>query len=463
MARTKKKHRKIVSGGQVNRLPDQTIILQPPHRGGLDVSYYMNSIRSAEHIDFPRRSRLIDLYEDVKIDSHLFAVLRKQKAAILSSEIQFTRDGDVDEKIQEHIESPWFRRFISDIIDDAWIGVGGSLFQFYRDEKGWINYELVDRKHVDADKRMIITHQEGMIGESWDEFGDLLYIGSPRQIGDLAVAAFWVILKRNNVADWAELAEIFGRPIREGVYNAWDEKAREKLIEDIYNMGGAGVIVHPDGTKINLIKADNASGSGDLYEKFSTFCNNEISKAVNGNTLTTEAGDKGTQALGTVQKDGEKDIIFFIQQRILDILNYEVTDVFQAMGINTDGGKFSFVPEKNKDLTARIAIDCKLKNEIGLIIDDEYFYEEYGIPKPDNYDELKAQQEEAKKAAAQALENEPEPEPEPDDDEPDDDPDDDDTPDDPKPKTKKQQKGIINALRSFFSAAPESDGADLDW
>ena len=79
MARTKKKHRKIVSGGQVNRLPDQTIILQPPHRGGLDVSYYMNSIRSAEHIDFPRRSKLIDLYEDVRIDSHLFAVLRKQK------------------------------------------------------------------------------------------------------------------------------------------------------------------------------------------------------------------------------------------------------------------------------------------------------------------------------------------------------------------------------------------------
>lgn len=455
----RKKNRRIVSGGHVNRQPDQTIIIQAPRRGGLDVSVYMSSIRGAEHIDFPRRSRLIDLYEDVKIDSHLFAVLRKQKAAILSSEIQFTRDGDVDEKIQEHIESPWFRRFISDIIDDSWIGVGGSLFQFYKDEKGWINYQLVNRKHVDADRRLILMHQEDMVGESWDEFGDLLYIGSPRQIGDLAVAAFWVILKRNNVADWAELAEIFGRPIREGVYNAWDDKAREKLIEDIYNMGGAGVIVHPDGTKINLIEGGNATGSGELYEKFSTFCNNEISKAVNGNTLTTEAGDKGTQALGTVQKDGEKDIIFFIQRRILDILNYEVTDVFKAMGINTDGGKFSFVPEKNKDLTARIAIDCKLKKEIGLIIDDDYFYEEYGIPKPDNYDELKAQQEADRKAAAEALEQKKGNEP---DDEPDDDPDDDDTPDDQKPKTKKQQKGIINALRSFFSGAPESEGA-LDW
>ncbi len=459
MAKRNKKDRRIVAGGQVNRQPDQTIIIQAPRRGGLDVSAYMTSIKNAENIDFPRRSKLLDLYEDVKIDSHLFAVLRKQKAAILASQIQFTRDGEVDEKIKEHIQSPWFSNFIEDIIDDEWIGVGGSLFQFYTDDNGWITYQLIDRKHVDASRRAILMHQEDIIGDSWDEFRNLLYIGNPHQIGNLAVPAFWVILKRNNVADWAELAEIFGRPIREGVYNAWDEKAREKLIEDIYNMGGAGIIVHPDGTKINLIKADNASGSGDLYEKFSTFCNNEISKAVNGNTLTTEAGDKGTQALGTVQQEGEKDIIWFIKKRILNILNYEVTDVFKAVGIDTDGGEFSFVQEKNKNLKERIDIDCKLKNEIGLPIDDEYFYEEYGIPKPENYDELKAQQQAAAQAAAaaQARQND-----EPDD-EPDDDPDDDGT-DGPNPddqKGKKDKKGILNALRSFFLGAP-GEGA-LDW
>lgn len=450
----KKKNKRVTAGGNIGRLPTQTIVLQPTRRGGLDVSAYMESIRSAELIDYPRRAKLLDLYADVKIDGHLFSVLRKQKAAILSTQIQFIRDGKPDKKMQEHINSPWFNHFIEDLIDDEWEGVGGSLFQFYLDEKGWINYTLVPRKHVDPINRTILRNQNDLIGESWDEFPGLLYIGNPRQIGNLAVAAFWVILKRNNVADWAELAEIFGRPIREGTYDAWDDKAREKLVEDIYNMGGAGVIVHPDGTKINLIQPAGVSASGDLYEAFSTFCNNEISKTVNGNTLTTEAGDKGTQALGTVQQEGEVDIAFFIKRRILDILNYEVTDVFASMGIDMAGGKFTFVPPKKKDPEKQVTIVCRLKNEAGLPIDDDYLYEEFGIPKPDNYDELKA----AQQTAAAAIAAVEEPEPAEDEEE-----NDSDDPHDSQTEPKKNDRKFIDRLRDFFVRAPESAGADLDW
>ncbi len=451
MAR-KKADKHITAGGNIGRQSTQTIVLQPTRRGGLDVSAYMESIRSAELIDYPRRAKLLDLYADVKLDGHLFSVLRKQKAAILSAQIQFIRDGKPDKKMQEHINSPWFNHFIEDLIDDEWEGVGGSLFQFYLDEKGWINYMLVPRKHVDPINRTILRNQNDLIGESWDEFPGLLYIGDPRQIGNLAVAAFWVILKRNNVADWAELGEIFGRPIREGTYDAWDDKAREKLVEDIYNMGGAGVIVHPEDTKINLIQPGNVSSSGDLYEKFSTFCNNEISKTVNGNTLTTEAGDKGTQALGTVQQEGEVDIAFFIKRRILDILNYEVTDVFASMGINTAGGKFAFVPPKKKDPEKQVTIVCRLKNEAGLPIADDYLYEEFGIPKPDNYDELKAAQRTA--AAAIATVEEPAEE---------DGGEDDDPSSSKSEPQKKNGRKFIDRLRDFFVRAPESTGADLDW
>ena len=46
----------------------------------------------------------------------------------------------------------------------------------------------------------------------------------------------------------------------------------------------------------------------DLYDKLCERCNNEISKLFLGNTLTTEASDKGTQALGTVHKDVEEKV-----------------------------------------------------------------------------------------------------------------------------------------------------------
>lgn len=462
---TKKGKRRILAGGNVGNTQAPTIILQQTRRGGLDVGVYMSAIRSAEIIDYPRRDKLCDLYEDVKLDSHLFSVLRKQKAAVLSTPIQFMRDGKVDETMQEHIKSPWFLQFLSDLYDHEWEGVGGSLFQFYRDERGWINYTLVPRKNVDAINRLILRHQGDTVGVSWDEFDDLLYIGKPRMIGNLAVAAFWVILKRNNVGDWADFAEIFGRPIREGTYNAFDEEARQKLLKDITEMGGAGVIVHPDSTELKLVQAQNVSGGGDLYEKLGTYCNNEISKTVTGNTLTTEAGDKGTQALGAVQKEGEEDINFFVKQTILNILNYEMTETFARLGINTDGGEFFFVPPKSKNSQEKVNVLKVLKNDLQLPIDDDYLYEEFGIPKPQDYEAMKEELRMAHSVPL-ALQKGQEGQDEDESEGMDGDgakEDEEKHAKDARPSEKRKKGNAFNRMARFFVRALQGSGADLDW
>ena len=384
------------------RQPGQTIVLTAPHRGGLDLSYYMNAIRAAENIDWPRRVKLIDLYEDTGMDTHVESVMTKLKGEIFSTPINFMRDGAVDDKIQEYIDSPWFLDFLIDVFEDEWKGVGGSLFQFYR-ENGWIKYTLTPRKHVDAIRRTILRNQTDLLGQSWDDFSDLLYIGNPRQIGRMAKLAFWVILKRNDVGDWATFAEIFGQPMREGTYDPFDDQARQRLIQDILALGSSPVFIHPNDTNVKLIESQQKSGSGDLYEKLAKFCNAEISKGVLANTLTTEAGDIGTQALGTVHEKGEQNVAFFVKRRILNILNYEVTDVWANLGLDTRGGKFVFNPPKNMDLSKKIVIDCKLKNEIGLPMPDDYFYEEYGVSKPDNYTELKKEMETRKDDSLQTA------------------------------------------------------------
>lgn len=462
---TKKGKRRILAGGNVGNTQAPTIILQQTRRGGLDVGVYMSAIRSAEIIDYPRRDKLCDLYEDVKLDSHLFSVLRKQKAAVLSTPIQFMRDGKVDETMQEHIKSPWFLQFLSDLYDHEWEGVGGSLFQFYRDDRGWINYTLVPRKNVDAINRLILRHQGDTVGVSWDEFDDLLYIGKPRMIGNLAVAAFWVILKRNNVGDWADFAEIFGRPIREGTYNAFDEEARQKLLKDITEMGGAGVIVHPDSTELKLVQAQNVSGGGDLYEKLGTYCNNEISKTVTGNTLTTEAGDKGTQALGAVQKEGEEDINFFVKQTILNILNYEMTETFAHLGINTDGGEFFFVPPKSKNSQEKVNVLKVLKNDLQLPIDDDYLYEEFGIPKPQDYEAMKEELRMAHSVPL-ALQKGQEGQDEDESEGMDGDgakEDEEKQAEDARSSEKRKKGNAFNRMTRFFVRALQGSGADLDW
>ena len=195
-----------------------------------------------------------------------------------------------------------------------------------------------------------------------------------------------------------------------------------------------------------------------LYER----CNNEISKLILGNTLTTESSENGTQALGTVHKKVEDRVAQADRRYILDVLNYDMTDIFQRMGINTAGGKFCFPEQKDIDPSTKMNILTQLRSNFQLPVSDEYLYEEFGIEKPDNYDQLKAEQQQKKEALA-SLPGQQFPTDD-DDDDNDDDPNDSEgkgsnTPE-PSPK---QKKSFKNWLRSFFAKAPQHVGADLEW
>ena len=74
----KKKNRKnnkagIITVGGNFTLPGQkrpnVIVLTQPKRFGLDISDYMAAVRAAENVDFSRRYKLYDLYEDILMDT----------------------------------------------------------------------------------------------------------------------------------------------------------------------------------------------------------------------------------------------------------------------------------------------------------------------------------------------------------------------------------------------------------
>lgn len=143
-----------------------------------------------------------------------------------------------------------------------------------------MNYDLIPRKHVDPVRRLILRHQTDTTGTSWDEYPDLLFIGSPDDPGLLVKAAIWVIYKRNDVADWAQFAEVFGAPIREYTYPTDDDEARQRALDDADSTGSLSVFVHAEDTVLKLVEAANKTGSADLYDKLCERCNNENLKAV---------------------------------------------------------------------------------------------------------------------------------------------------------------------------------------
>lgn len=457
----------ITSGGNIPR-PGQSrlnvIMLTQPRRFGIDIADYTAAIKTAENVDFPRRYKLYDMYADILMDSHLSCVIEKRRNAVLCSDIEFRRDGKPDDKVNEQIRSPWFSRLVSDIIDSRFWGF--TLCQFFKDGE-WIDYNLIPRKHADPVRRIILRHQTDITGIAWDEYPDLLFVGRPDDLGLLAKAAPWVIYKRNTTGDWSQFSEIFGMPIQEYTYDTDDEGSRERAISDAANVGSLATFVHGKDTSLNLIEAGNKTGSADVYERLCERCNNEISKLFLGNTLTTESSDTGTQALGTVHKKGEDKITQSDRLYVLDVLNYEAAEILARMGIDTAGGEFCFPEKKDLDPTSKINILTQLRTGFNLPVDDDYLYEEFGISKPADYEQIKRDEEERRAREAEEAKRAAEQIPQKDggtDDDPAD-PEEEqpgDGKDLPEPD-EKQKKTFKNWLKSFFAKAPWNTGAALEW
>jgi len=445
----RKKKSRITTGGNISR-PGQkaptTIVITQPKRFGIDIDDYTKSIKAFENVDYSRRYKLYDLYSDILMDTHLSSVISKRVLAVVSSDIEFRKNGIPDKAINEQIRSPWFRRFIKDVMDAQFWGF--TLCQFYRDGE-WANYDLIPRKHADPVRQIIMRQQTDITGTAWDEYADLIFVGDKEDLGLLAKAAPWVIYKRNTTADWAQFSEVFGMPIREYIYETDDDDARRRAIEDAENTGSLAVLIHSAESKMNLIESGNKTGSADLYERLCERCNSEISKLILGNTLTTESSTTGTQALGTVHKKVEDKVAQSDRRYVLDVLNYDMTDIFLSMGINTEGGEFCFPEPKDVDLAAKANILTQLRTTFNLPISDDYLYEEFGVEKPADYKSMKEK-------AQQEPEPPKEPTPAKEDLE--------DEPDETKEPSKKEKKNFVNWLRGLgFFVKARHDRAALDW
>ena len=393
----------ITSAGPADILPSQqnpTIILQSPELFHFDILKYTAALQNASMVDFYNRTMLYDIYHSIlTTDGHLSGIINKRLSAVARERFEFQRDGKPVDEVNAQIRSPWFRSFIKEAVNSKiW---GFTLCQFRRDERGWITFDLIDRKHFDPVKREVMQYEMDVTGVPLDLFANCLVIcDDPRGLGQLATCAPYALYKRGNIADWAQFCQIFGMPIREYTYAAGDEEARARLLKDARKQGANAVYIHPEGSNMTLHEAQGKSGTNDLYERFTANCNDEMSIAILGNTLTTKSDTNGTQALGTVQAKEQMKITEDDVQFVLDLLNYDMTDIFAALGVNTTNGEFVRVEEKYYDKQVQINVVSKLK-DMGLPMSDDYLYKTFDVEKPEDYDAMKAQADAEKAAAAE--------------------------------------------------------------
>lgn len=127
--------------------------------------------------------------------------------------------------------------------------------------------------------------------------------------GGLARAATWSYLFKNfDIKSWVQFAESYGIPMRLGKYGSGaSEKDKDALLEAVSSITSDAAAIIPQSMAIDFIEA-KVTGNLELFERLAAFMDRQISKAVLGQTGTTDTGQHvGTaNAHEQVREDIEK-------------------------------------------------------------------------------------------------------------------------------------------------------------
>jgi len=188
--------------------------------------------------------------------------------------------------------------------------------------------------------------------------------------GAMRSILFWWLLRTMSRQWWADLLERFGVPFLKGKYS--DEKGRATLERAFRLAVRLGAIVVSKNTEVEVVQA--ASGdSSNSHERFITICNQEISKLIVGQTLSSTAAPTGELGGGTANLQGEvrDDIRKADAKSLAATFRSQLFD--QLLAINGRTGrapKILFGSESSTELSASLALIGKL-HEAGLEPDDD--------------------------------------------------------------------------------------------
>lgn len=316
---------------------------------GLNPVRLANILRGADHGDPLRYFELAETIEER--DLHYVGVLgkRKRQVAQLDITVEAADESAEAKKHAEFIEGILKRETIQaelfDILDA--IGKGVSFVEIVWDtsEGDWSVAQLAwrdprwfrfDRK--DGSTPLIIGgYDADGVGRVTGSLGEAVLppfkfintvirakSGLPVRSGIARIALWAWMFKAFTQRDWAIFTQTFGQPVRVGKYPAGSSQGdKDTLFNAVANIAGDCAAIIPEMMNIDFIESKNVGTGSDLYIKRSNWLDQQISKAVLGQTATTDA-IAGGHAVGKEHREVEEDIERADAKAIDAILNRDL-------------------------------------------------------------------------------------------------------------------------------------------
>ena len=342
-----------------------------------NISEYKSAFIAAHGKYIQQRTNIYDIYQNaLDFDAHLMGVIRRRLLNTSGKVFQYYgSDGEPMEAVSEWIaRNPRFTRLVDDILMVKFWGMG--LFEFEHKGDGVLDYTLIPIKHVDPFEKMVRREQSStsMNDKSFDKRKNVVFVGNGNDFGLLQQLALLAMYKRAAMGDWAQYSQLAGTNFRTVKYRGTqpDNMTRRK-IRDIINSAGNGTIDLPSDIDVETSN-QTSSSQNQLFENYIKYLDDQMTKAVLGQTMTTEDGSSRSQA--EVHERTQEDIFDADGKYVLDLLNYTFNDALAMYGVR--GGQWAFVESNTQQQMDEIERDLKLK-ELGVIFTNEELRLKYGL------------------------------------------------------------------------------------
>lgn len=341
----------------------------------------------------------ITVYRDIESDAHAGAVVGSRKAGLLSREwsVEPGDDSQLAQQAADICNEVFENLPMNDILSEQ---LNAVLFGYACQEIMWANMGemwlpvTIEEKPqewfgFDEENRLRFLSRENMVeGELLPARKFLLtrldasYV-NPYGRGVLS-RCFWpYIFKKGGMKFWVTFAEKYGMPFMVGkLPRGASEKEHNELLDKLDGMVQDAIATIPDDGSVDILSDVAKGDSSDLYDKLRHAMNSEMSKAVLGQTLTTEMSQSGgSYSASKTHQEVRGDLIEGDCKRSEQTMNQLIDWICEFNIPSAPRPKFGFVEEEDLQ-TERAKRDEALTKQ-GVKFRKSYYIKTYNLEEED--------------------------------------------------------------------------------
>ncbi len=396
-------------------MADETPVQQPvtdeiaSARRDIDLfSGWLSYLPNPDVIFKEQPSRGIRIYRDMLRDPHIRSVMQTRRLAVVGKEwdVVPASDRPEDERVKEVVELALgacakFERARYDLLEGIWAGFAvGEVMWGLRD--GWVVPTEIRRRGqhrfvFDFDGRLRLLTLANMIeGEALPERKFLVfqYDADPENPYGVGVgqSCYWSWhFKKHGVKFWVVFMDKFAMPTPIGKYpTGLPKDKQDELLAVLKSIQTDSAVKIPENVSIEFKEAARTSTVA-VYDPFIDKMNAEISKAVLGQTLTTQEGKSGSLSLGQVHGEVRADLMLADCDLHDEVLNQLIRWIVDFnFGPDVPAPAFHTRTTSEPDLMDQWRQSFRDSNlqRMGLRIPASYARTTYNIPEPEGEDDV---------------------------------------------------------------------------